>query len=73
LSITDKGIGIDNKYLSTIFNPFTQVDGSFTRRYAGTGLGLAITQRLCLLMNGEISVNSELGKGTTFTVVLPFQ
>jgi signal transduction histidine kinase len=72
-SITDQGIGIDNSYLNTIFNPFTQLDGSITRRYAGTGLGLAITQRLCLLMNGEISVKSELGKGTTFTVVLPFQ
>lgn len=72
-SITDTGIGIDSNSLYSIFNPFTQVDGSFTRRYAGTGLGLAITQRLCFLMKGEISVESELGKGTTFTVVLPFK
>jgi len=70
-SVKDEGIGIDNNDLESIFNPFTQVDGSFTRHYAGTGLGLAITKRLCLLMNAEITVESELGKGTTFTIVLP--
>jgi signal transduction histidine kinase len=73
LTIKDHGIGINKSDLEAIFKPFIQADGSDTRRYSGTGLGLAITQHVCHLMDGEITVESELGKGTTFTVQLPFK
>jgi signal transduction histidine kinase len=69
--VTDTGIGMTDEQLQQIFKPFTQADASTTRKYGGTGLGLTISQRLCQILGGEISVESENGKGSTFTVRLP--
>jgi len=65
-NINDTGIGISDIDLQVIFDKFSQVDGSTRRQHDGTGLGLAITSKLVTLMNGEIGVNSELGKGSQF-------
>ncbi|AOX03759.1 hypothetical protein BJP34_33875 [Moorena producens PAL-8-15-08-1] len=71
--VSDTGIGISPEQHSKIFEPFTQVDESDTRKYGGAGLGLAIAKKLCHLMAGQITVDSELGKGATFTVSLPIE
>jgi len=70
-SVVDSGTGIPPDKLLSIFDKFTQADGSVSRKYGGTGLGLAITKKLVELHGGEMSVESELGVGTTFTVTLP--
>jgi signal transduction histidine kinase/CheY-like chemotaxis protein len=67
VQVHDTGIGIPAEKLNIVFQPFTQADGSMTRRYGGTGLGLTITAQLVRLMGGEITVQSELGRGTTFS------
>ncbi|OEE34605.1 hybrid sensor histidine kinase/response regulator [Vibrio genomosp. F10 str. ZF-129] len=69
--IIDTGIGIENGRIPTLFSPFTQADSSITRKYGGTGLGLTITKHLVELMNGQIHVESTLGKGSCFTVLIP--
>ncbi len=68
--ISDTGIGIDQGFISKIFEPFTQENSSRSSKYGSTGLGLAITRSIVKLMNGEISVRSEKGKGSEFTVVI---
>ena len=69
--VSDTGIGMTDEQLEQIFKPFTQADASTTKKYGGTGLGLTISQRLCQILGGEISVESEDGKGSTFIVSLP--
>lgn len=66
-AVTDSGAGISPDDLSLLFQPFTQVDGSSTRRFGGTGLGLTIARRMANIMGGDITVTSELGTGSTFT------
>ena len=69
--IADTGIGIPPERIDSIFEAFNQADNSSTREYGGTGLGLTISDRLCRAMGGYITVSSEVGKGSVFTVQLP--
>jgi len=70
IKVSDTGIGIHPEALEYIFKPFRQVDGSLTREYDGTGLGLSICHSLVKLMDGKIELESEAGKGSTFTITL---
>ncbi|HRZ86748.1 MAG TPA: PAS domain S-box protein [bacterium] len=73
IAVADTGIGIKPEDLGTLFQPFRQIDTGLTRQREGTGLGLAICRRLAELLGGEIGVESEWGKGSVFTVVLPMK
>ena len=70
-AVSDTGIGMNKEQLGRMFQAFTQADASTTRKFGGTGLGLAISRNFCQMMGGDITVTSEEGKGTTFTITLP--
>jgi PAS domain S-box-containing protein len=71
LSVSDTGIGIKPEELPLLFQPFSQIDGSLRKRHEGTGLGLYLSERLAILLGGDLTVASEYGKGSTFTITLP--
>ncbi|SMF49451.1 GAF domain-containing hybrid sensor histidine kinase/response regulator [Pseudobacteriovorax antillogorgiicola] len=73
IKVADTGMGIAKDAQVKLFQSFSQTDASIARKYGGTGLGLAISKNLVELMRGRIEVSSELGKGTTFTIVIPFE
>ena len=68
LSVRDTGLGMSAEVLERLFTPFTQADASTSRQFGGTGLGLSISQKLARLMGGDITVTSELGRGSCFTL-----
>jgi signal transduction histidine kinase len=71
IAVADTGIGMTPEQMGKLFQEFSQASASTTRKYGGTGLGLAISKRFCQMMGGDITVASELGKGSVFTVRLP--
>jgi len=71
IEVKDSGIGMSPEQMDRVFEAFTQADPSISKEYGGTGLGLAISRRICKLMDGEISVDSVEGVGSSFTVILP--
>jgi len=73
LKVEDEGIGIDNENINYIFDEFTQVDSSYTRKVGGTGLGLSITKSFVKLLGGQIEVVSTLGRGSCFTIYIPIR
>jgi protein-histidine pros-kinase len=71
VQVRDTGIGIKAEDIGKLFVEFQQLDSGMARRYQGTGLGLVLTKKIVEFQQGTISVESEVGKGSTFTVVLP--
>jgi len=69
--VTDSGIGMTPEQIGKLFQAFSQADAATARQYGGTGLGLAITKKFCQMMGGDITVESEVGRGSTFTIRLP--
>ncbi|MBF0481495.1 MAG: response regulator [Desulfovibrionaceae bacterium] len=72
-TVADTGIGIPDDMLDSVWDPFTQADGSYTRKFQGAGLGLSIVRKLVKLMDGELAVDNAEGEGTTFYLSLPFK
>ncbi|MEO0510527.1 MAG: ATP-binding protein [Verrucomicrobiota bacterium] len=70
LLVSDTGLGMEQEDAERLFEPFTQIDSSMSRQYGGTGLGLAICRRICKRMGGDISLSSQLGRGSTFKIEL---
>ena len=73
MEVSDTGPGIPKEAQKDIFEPFRQADGSISRKYGGTGLGLSIVKHLTNMMEGKIVVKSEVGEGSTFTIILPLK
>jgi signal transduction histidine kinase len=71
IAVADSGIGMTPEQMSKLFQEFSQASSTTASRYGGTGLGLAISKRLCQMMGGDITVESEPGRGSTFTIRLP--
>ena len=71
LAVIDTGIGMTTEQLAKLFQEFSQAEASTAKKYGGTGLGLAITRKLARMMGGDVTVTSEHGKGSAFTVRLP--
>src|SRR6516162_9452534 len=70
-AVADTGIGMTPEQMAKLFEEFSQAEASTARQYGGTGLGLAITRKLCRMMGGDVTVTSELGRGSVFTIRLP--
>lgn len=73
LTVKDTGMGISEKHLPFVFDRFWQADGSAKRKYQGVGIGLALVKELAEIQDGKVSVESQEGRGTTFTVHLPYR
>ena len=71
LSVAETGIGMTPEQMAKLFQAFSQAEASTARQFGGTGLGLAITRKFCQMMGGDVAVESEVGKGSTFTIRLP--
>ena len=69
--MSDNGIGMTEQQIDRLFQEFSQAHSATDRKYGGTGLGLAISKRFCQMMGGDITVESEVGRGSTFTIRLP--